>query len=69
MSSTDKVNTKIELILPDFGKLFYEQKEEPVFCKPHLMPLRSITLEKLEKMQKDALEQLKDSRAKNIDHI
>lgn len=55
---------KIDLILPDHGKLFYEQKNDFVFCKPHLMPLKSVTLEKLEKMQQQAQEQLKETRAK-----
>ncbi|XP_037027890.1 BBSome-interacting protein 1 [Bradysia coprophila] len=52
-----------ELVLPDFGRLFYEQKSAFVFCKPHLMPLKSITLEKLERMQKQAIAQLKETRA------
>lgn len=55
---------KVDNILPDFGKLFYEQKADFLFCKPHLMPLKSLTLEKLEKMQKQALVQLKETRGK-----
>lgn len=55
---------RLDLILPDHGKLFYEQKNGFVMCKPHLMPLKSVTLEKLEKMQKQAQEQLKETRAK-----
>lgn len=54
----------LDFILPDHGKLFYEQKLDFVFCKPHLMPLKSVTLDKLEKMQKQAQEQLKETRAK-----
>lgn len=64
MSTDDSLNAKINLLLPDFGKLFYEQKTDFVFCKPHLLPLKSITLEKLEKMQIQAHEQLKETRAK-----
>lgn len=64
MSSNDKTTSKIDVILPDFGKLFYEQKTDLIFCKPHLMPLKSITLEKLENMQKQAHEQLRETRAK-----
>lgn len=52
----------IDQILPDFGKLFYEQKADFVFCKPHLMPLMSITLQKLENMQKEAHKQLQETR-------
>lgn len=55
---------RLDLVLPDHGKLFYEQKNGFVLCKPHLMPLKSVTLEKLEKMQKQAQEQLKETRAK-----
>lgn len=64
-SISPELNTpKIDLILPDTGKLFYERKHDFVFCQPHLMPLKSVTLEKLEKMQKQAQEQLKETRAK-----
>lgn len=62
--STELHTPKLELIVPDSGKLFYEQKTDFVFCKPHLMPLKSVTLEKLEKMQQQAQEQLKETRAK-----
>lgn len=68
MSSTEVrsagTRSQLDFILPDHGKLFYEQKSSFVFCKPHLMPLKSVTLEKLEKMQKQAQEQLKQTRAK-----
>lgn len=68
INETSTTNTspklKIDLIIPDCGKLFYEQKTDFLFCKPHLMPLKSVTLEKLEKMQKQAQEQLKETRAK-----
>lgn len=69
MSSNDKPAAKIDVILPDFGKLFYEQKSDLVFCKPHLMPLKSITLEKLETMQKQAHEQLRETRAKTAAQV
>ena len=64
MSNDDKIKVRTDCILPDFGKLFFEPKSDFVFCKPHLMPLKSITLEKLEKMQMQAHEQLKETRAK-----
>lgn len=69
MSSDAISNVKVELILPDFGKLFYEQKTDYIFCKPHLMPLKSLTVEKLEKMQKEAHIQLKETRAKSSGNI
>lgn len=63
-NTSDTFAQRIDLILPDHGKLFYEQKNDFVLCKPHLMPLKSVTLEKLEKMQKQAQEQLKETRIK-----
>lgn len=54
----------IELILPTSGKLFFEQKDDFKLCKPHLLPLKSMTLEKLEKMQKEAHKQLQEARAR-----
>ena len=46
-------------VLPKYGLLFTEQCPMPVLCKPKIMPLKSVTLEKLEKMQKDAQEAIK----------
>ena len=31
-----------------------------VLCKPKLLPLKSVTLEKMEKMQKEAQDQVKE---------
>lgn len=59
------IASKIDFILPEAGKLFYEQNSEYLFCKPQLIPLKSVTLEKLEKMQKQAREQMKEARAKS----
>lgn len=55
---------KIDFILPESGKLFFEQNPEYLFCKPELMPLKSMTLEKLERMQKQAREQMQETRAR-----
>lgn len=52
----------IDFILPQSGKLFYEKREDFQLCKPHLMPLKSVTLEKLEKMQSNAQKQLEETR-------
>jgi len=43
-------------VLPKQGFLFMEQTPIPILCKPKIMPMKSVTLEKLEKMQKDAQE-------------
>lgn len=46
-------------ILPKTGFLYNKNITEMVFCKPKILPLKSFTLEKLEKIQKDAEEKLK----------
>lgn len=37
-----------------------------VLCKPKLLPLKSFTLQKLEKMQKDATEKAKNQMTESI---
>ncbi|XP_075220779.1 BBSome interacting protein 1 [Lycorma delicatula] len=46
--------------IPNKGLIHEEEIEQLVLCKPKLMPLKSVTLEKLEKMQKEAENKLKD---------
>lgn len=45
---------KIDVILPKQSLLYQEENLDYILCKPKLIPLKSVTLEKLEKMQKDA---------------
>lgn len=56
-----------EILGPQDGILSYEDKLAPVFCKPKLIPLKSVTIEKLEKMQQDASE--KAEYAKNHENV
>lgn len=58
MANTSSENLVHE-VLPKYGLLYTEQSPMPVLCKPKVMPLKSVTLEKLEKMQKDAQETIK----------
>lgn len=51
MSSSDKY---VQPVLLKQGHLMVEDVQELLMCKPHIIPLRSFTLEKLEKMQKEA---------------
>ena len=57
----------IKEVLPKQGMLYQEDMPTVVMCKPKLLPLKSVTLEKMEKMQKEAQElvkqQEKESRA------
>lgn len=52
-------NEPINEVLPTQGNLYSEQTPMPVLCKPKILPLKSVTLEKLEQMQKDAQEVVK----------
>jgi BBSome-interacting protein 1 len=47
-----------EYLVAKNGFLFKEMNMTPVFCKPKLIPLKSVTIEKLEQMQKEARERL-----------
>uniref|UniRef100_A0A667ZQK8 BBSome interacting protein 1 n=2 Tax=Myripristis murdjan TaxID=586833 RepID=A0A667ZQK8_9TELE len=46
-------------VLPKQGQLSMEDVPTLVLCKPKLLPLKSVTLEKLEKMQMEAQEAVK----------
>ncbi|XP_030376446.1 BBSome-interacting protein 1 [Scaptodrosophila lebanonensis] len=57
-----KVKERIDLIEPTTGKLFFEHKDELVFCKPHLLPLKSQALERLEAMHRETARHLQKKR-------
>ncbi|KAK4875158.1 hypothetical protein RN001_011580 [Aquatica leii] len=44
---------EIKPIFPKNGQLIIEDSQELLMCKPRLIPLKSYTLEKLEKMQQE----------------
>lgn len=46
-------------VLPKQGLLYQEDMPTVVLCKPKILPLKSVTLEKLERMQRDAQETVK----------
>lgn len=50
-------------LLPKTGLVFQEEQPTMVLCKPKLLPLKSVTLEKLEKMQKDAQDKVLEQDA------
>lgn len=58
MSSTS--STLMKEVLPKQGQLYDEDLPTMVLCKPKLLPLKSVTLEKLEKMQRDAEETVRE---------
>ena len=57
--SSNENNDQIHEVLPKTGLLYTEQTIMPVLCKPKILPLKSVTLEKLEKMQKESQELLR----------
>lgn len=52
--STDELVEQCDIVLPRQGLLYQEDTSSYILCKPKLIPLKSVTLEKLEKMQKEA---------------
>lgn len=50
-------------VLPKHGILYQEMSAGFALCKPKLMPLKSMTLEKMEVMQKEAQDRLKEQDA------
>ena len=53
-----------EQVLPEYiptkGVLYFEESSQMVLCKPRIMPLKSATLERMEQIQKEAEEAVKE---------
>ncbi|RWS20693.1 BBSome-interacting protein 1-like protein [Leptotrombidium deliense] len=49
----------LQAVIPNQGIVFQEDKPFYILCKPKLLPLKSITLQKLEKMQEEAQQKAK----------
>ncbi|KAM4033521.1 BBSome-interacting protein 1 [Anomaloglossus baeobatrachus] len=54
-----EVKSMFREVLPKQGQLCVEDVPTMVMCKPKLLPLKSVTLTKLEKMQRDAQETIR----------
>ncbi len=52
--------TSIKELIPKRGYLHCEDELTYVLCKPKLLPLKSFTMEKLEKIQAEAVEKAKE---------
>ncbi|XP_071420066.1 BBSome-interacting protein 1 [Pithys albifrons albifrons] len=48
-------------VLPKQGQLSVEDAATTVLCKPKILPLKSVSLEKLERLQRAALEAARPS--------
>lgn len=60
--STDNKVEKCDIVLPRQGLLYQEDTLNYILCKPKLIPLKSVTLEKLEKMQREAEIKVKEAQ-------
>lgn len=58
-TKTESSKAQVRQLLPAKGFLYTEQHPMLVLCKPKILPLKSVTLEKLEKMQQDAQETIR----------
>lgn len=58
-------NSNVREYIPNRGLLHNEEQSNLILCKPKLMPLKSVTLEKLEKMQHDAEKKLRELQETN----
>lgn len=58
-------NSNATEYIPSRGLLHNEESSNLILCKPKLMPLKSVTLEKLEKMQHDAEKKLRELKETN----
>ncbi|CAF1505306.1 unnamed protein product [Rotaria magnacalcarata] len=58
---------RIEEYLPTQGLLYFDEQLKYVVSKPKIMPLKSLTLEKLETLQNDAQEKLKQQEKLGAD--
>ena len=51
---------RLREVLPRQGLLHSEDAPGMVLCKPKLLPLKSVTLEKMEQMQREAEQKARD---------
>lgn len=54
-------------VLPRKGLLYQEDSAHLALCRPKLMPLKSVTLEKLEAMQKAAQEKGRQQQEQQLE--
>ncbi|OCT69694.1 hypothetical protein XELAEV_18036618mg [Xenopus laevis] len=62
-----EVKSMFREVLPKQGQLCVEDVPTMVLCKPKILPLKSVTLEKLEKMQREAQEAIRRQEAVQSD--
>ena len=53
-SPTPSDQKEMKPVVPQTGIVLQEEKSHFVLCKPKLLPLKSLTIEKMEQLQRDA---------------
>ncbi len=60
-------STSFREVLPKRGLLFAEAQPQTVLCKPKLLPLKSVTLQRLESMQEEAKAKAKEQMREKME--
>lgn len=48
------MDQELAAIVPSEGIVIHEEADSFVLCKPKLLPMKSVTIEKLERLQREA---------------
>ncbi|CAF0831591.1 unnamed protein product [Adineta steineri] len=64
---SDNQKTRIDEYLPTQGLLYFDEQLKYVISKPKIMPLKSLTLEKLETLQTEAQDKLKQQEKLGVE--
>lgn len=65
--ATVPADSPIDIILPSENLLYEKEALDYILCKPKLLPLKSISLQKLENMQKEADAKMRAARENSQD--
>jgi len=63
MASKSAKDSALNAVLPKQGLLHFEDTSSLVLCKPKLMPMKTVTLKKLETMQREVELRAKEEQA------
>lgn len=61
------MDQELSAIVPNEGIVIHEETSSFVLCKPKLLPMKSVTIEKLERLQRSAYARAMKMNAKGPD--
>lgn len=67
MSKMPETKPIVKDCLPKQGLTYHEDMPTVVLCKPKLLPLKSVSLEKMEKMQREAQALVKQQELDSVE--